>query len=444
MKRTLEEELKNWKDREKKIPLIVRGARQIGKSYLVEEFGNKNFSNVVVANFEEKSYLSACFETLEVDTIVQRISQLTNEKIIPGETLIFFDEIQNCLPALKALRYFKEKMPELHVIAAGSFLEFVLEDEKEISFPVGRVQFLNMRPMSFMEYLQAVGQKGLCKMITTVSLTKPFPNEIHQRLLNFVRDYFMVGGMPSAVDLFAIERKFTEVRKAHASILESYRLDLGKYGKKSQYRNLDLLFRRAPALAGIHFKYKNIDPESPNPARDYKYSLRKLDLARVIHLVHRTKAKGIPLQAQADEKRFKLFFLDIGLLQHALGIDPVEAATSPLLELKSGVLAEQFVAQELLAYLDPYIDKHLYYWDRKKIGGEAEIDFVINLSGKIIPIEVKAGKTGTLKSLRHFLDTHPVCTGVKISESNLSHDKQVLSIPFYLISQIERILGEVK
>lgn len=442
MKRALELELVEWKNRIERSPLIIRGARQVGKSFLIENFGQKYFLNTVVANFEEKPYLSTCFESLEIKDILTKLSRLLKQEIIPGKTLIFFDEIQNCIPALKALRYFKEKKPELHVIAAGSFLEFVLEEENEVSFPVGRVQFLNMRPMSFMEFLGATGEEGLCELISEVTLSQPLHEELHLRLLSFVRDFFCVGGMPKAIETFVNEKSYLVLQRVHASILDFYRLDLAKYGKKAQYKNLAYLFQRAPYLAGKHFKYKNIDPESPNPARDYKYALHKLNLARVIHLVNVTSANGLPLQSQIDMKKFKLFFLDIGLLQYALEVDPVRSAETPLIDIHRGVLAEQFVAQELLSYLDPYIDRHLFYWDRREKGGEAEVDFVMNLSGSILPIEVKAGAIGKLKSLRQFLDSQRSQIGVKISEDNLYFENQVLSVPFYLISQLPRLVQQ--
>lgn len=440
MKRTLEKDLLEWKNSSEHPPLIVRGARQVGKSYLIESFGIKNFANLVVVNFDEKPYLTTCFDSLEVSSILSRLSQLTGQVIIPGETLLFFDEIQNCLPALKSLRYFKEKIPQLHVIAAGSFLEFVLEDEKDISFPVGRVQFLNMRPMSFMEFLEAIGQSGLNEILSTVTIDKPLPEQLHRHLLNYVRDFFFIGGMPGVVEKFSKNLSYHDTQRVQASILDFYRLDLAKYGKKSQYKNLEYLFNKVPDFVGQHFKYSKIDPHSPNPSREYKYSLHKLNLARIIHLVHATGANGLPLQAEIDEKKFKLFFLDIGLLQYALEVDPTKSALSPLVDIHRGILAEQFVAQELLAYIDPYIDRHLFFWDRQKKGSSAEIDFVMNISGYIVPIEVKAGSSNKMKSLQQFLDTKPAKIGVRISEANLSFENRILSIPFYLMSQLPRFI----
>lgn len=443
MKRSIEKELLHWKNSEERFPLIIRGARQVGKSFAIETFGEAHFAATVVANFEEKPYLAACFETFEIPDILSKMASLIGKEIVPGKTLLFFDEIQNCIPALKSLRYFKEKLPELHVIAAGSFLEFVLEDVPELSFPVGRVQFLNMHPLSFMEYLQAVDQQGLCEIVASMSLKNLPSEEIHNHLLRFVRDFFYVGGMPASAVKFSQNRSFLEVQRIQASILDFYRLDLAKYSKKSQYKNMELLYRRLPVLVGQHFKYNKIDSGSSNPSRDYKIVLHKLGLARVIHVVYATAANGIPLQSEVSDKKFKVFFLDIGLLQNAVEIEPKEIATSELTDIYRGVLAEQFVAQELLVYVDPYKDRHLYYWDRQEAGSTAEVDFVMNISGRVVPIEVKAGAAGKLKSLRQFLSTKPSKVGVKISEASLKLEGNILSVPFYLISQLPRLLDEV-
>lgn len=442
MKREVEKELLEWKNKSDRLPLIIRGARQVGKSYTVERFGLTHFSNLLVVNFEEKPVFGSCFETLEILSILNKLSNLAGVEIVPGKTLLFLDEIQNCLPALKALRYFKEKMPSLHVIAAGSFLEFVFEEEKELSFPVGRVQFLNMKPLSFKEYLIAIGQEGLCNAIETTSVEKPFPELLHEHLVRFVRDFFFVGGMPAVVTQFIQHHSYLQCQRTQASILDFYQLDLAKYARKNQYKNLHLLFRRIPEFVGQHFKFSKIDPEAANPARDYKEALHKLELARLVHRVHSSDGNGPPLFAGMDSKKFKVFYLDIGLLQYALELDEADRL-STLSDIHRGTLAEQFVAQELLAYVDPYLDRHLFFWERDKQGSTAEVDFLVNVAGRIIPIEVKAGKSGKIKSLQIFLATKSTQVGVKISEAPLSFEKGVLCLPFYLISQLPRLISEI-
>lgn len=443
MKRLIETDLIQWKDSPERLPLILRGARQVGKSYTAETFGQKYFSNILTINFEEKPYFCSCFESLEVDSIVKRLAHLSGQNIIPGETLLFLDEIQNCPSAIRALRYFKEKLPNLHVIAAGSFLEFVLEDEPIISFPVGRVQFMNMKPLSFMEFLDAIGQGGIKEILSSMSLLESsLAPDLHQHLLGFVREYYFVGGMPAAVVKFIQSHSYSALQHIHASILDAYRLDLAKYAKKNQYKNLHVLFEKIPELTGQHFKFSKIDPHASNPARDYKYALHKLELARVIQLVYRSDANGLPLKAEIDDKKFKTFFLDIGLLQYALEIDTSDR-TSQLADIHRGVMAEQFVAQELLAYVDPYLDRHLFYWDRQREGGSSEVDFVVNMANQIIPIEVKAGSAGKLKSLLQFLTVKNSKIGVKISEAPLSLDRNILSVPFYLIHQLTRLIAQL-
>ncbi|MCE5319345.1 MAG: ATP-binding protein, partial [Parachlamydia sp.] len=441
-KRSIEEELIRWKDSTDHLPLIVRGARQVGKSFTIEMFGKTHFSNTVIANFEEKTIFTSAFETFEIPDILNRLSNLSGQAIIPGKTLIFLDEIQNCVPALKALRYFKEKLPALHVIAAGSFLEFVLEDEPGVSFPVGRVQFINMKPLSFTEFMQAIGQGGLNEMLETTTIDQPLSEVLHQHLLRYVRDFFFVGAMPAVVAKFQESNSYQDCLRLQASILDFYRLDLAKYAQKSQYKHLHTLFHRIPELVGQHFKYSKIDPHSANPARDYKNALHKLELAKLIHLVSASSANGPPLHAELDSKKFKVFFLDIGLLQYAVEITP-EDRTFPLSDIHRGILAEQFVAQELLAYIDPFFDRHLFFWSRDKKGSEAEVDFLINVSGQIVPIEVKSGQTGKLKSLQQFLTEKNSKIGVKISEAPLKFEKNVLSLPFYMISQLSRLLAKI-
>lgn len=441
MKRAIEKELQDWKEAADRLPLIVRGARQVGKSYAIETFGRDHFSNLVVANFEENPLLATCFETLEIDRILRMLSHLTEQAIIPGKTLLFLDEIQNCLPAIKALRYFKEKAPSLHVIAAGSFLEFVLEDEPGISFPVGRVQFINMKPLSFLEFLEAMGKKGLIEILKSASLNNPLPESLHTHLLQHVRDFLFVGGMPGVVKKFLESNSFLDCQRIQSSILDFYHLDLAKYATKQQYKNLDMLFRRIPDFTGQHFKFSKIDPESTNPARDYKQALHKLELARLIHIVNASDANGAPLKAEMNSKKFKVFFLDLGLLQLALEVNPSDLVEE-LVGIHRGVLAEQLVAQELLAYVDPYFDRHLYFWDREKKGSTAEVDFLVNIAGQVIPIEVKAGKTGRLQSLKQFLALKGSRLGVKISEAPLSLHDNILSVPFYMISQLPGLIKD--
>ena len=297
MRRDVEKELIKWKEKEDRTPLIIRGARQVGKSFTVENFGKNNFQNFLVVNFEEKVEAASCFAILDVQTILKQLGFLYGTVIIPGTTLLFLDEIQLCPQAIKSLRYFKEKLPTLHVIAAGSLLEFVLEDEEiPISFPVGRVKFLNMKPLSFREFLEAVGQGQWNQALENVTLETPLPDSFHALLNQFVRDYFIVGGMPAAIKAYIQSQSYIEALYEQKALLDIYRLDLAKYGRKKEFAHLQRLFEACPEFVAKYFRYSKIDPESTNPSREYKYALRKLHQANLISPVHATGANGIPFE----------------------------------------------------------------------------------------------------------------------------------------------------
>jgi predicted AAA+ superfamily ATPase len=443
MRRDVEKELVKWKEKEDRTPLIIRGARQVGKSFTVESFGKTNFQDLLVVNFEEKPEARACFETLDVQTILKQLGYLYGARITPGSTLLFLDEIQLCPQAIKSLRYFKEKLPSLHVIAAGSLLEFVLEDEETpISFPVGRVRFLNMKPLSFREFLEAIGQGQWNEALEKVDLEHPLSETFHSHLMSFVRDFFLVGGMPAAITAYINSQSYVEALYEQKALLDIYRLDFAKYGKKKEFIHLQRLFEACPEFVAKHFRYSKIDPESTNPSRDYKYALRKLHQANLISPVLATAANGIPLKAEENEKKFKLLFLDIGLLQCSLEIDPTLNTLTSFHQVNAGALAEQFVGQELLAYGDCYLDSHLFFWETEK-SGHAEVDFITNYHGRVVPIEVKAGKSGRLASLRLFLEKKSIPLGLHISTNSLEFKNQILSVPFYLIKEIPRLLSQV-
>lgn len=439
MKRTLESTLLDWKNRDIQIPLIIRGARQVGKSYLIETFGKNNFSSTVVVNFEYQPQLKSCFTTLNPFEIVSKLELLIKSTIKKGETLLFLDEIQECPEAIQSLRYFKEKMPELHVIAAGSLLEFALNEE-HFSFPVGRVQFLYLKPLSFHEFLFNSGEEALLQEMANVSLQRPFDPVVHEHALKLFKTYFLVGGMPAAVHDFLKNHSFAEAQRAHSIILQTYRSDFGKYSTKAQHPYLQRFFDKAPHVVGQHFKYVEIDPDVR--ARDLKVALQQLSWAGIVQLVYETNASGLPLRAQVDDRKFKLLFLDIGLMQSAGQIDAGLVWEQDLLQIRAGALAEQIVGQELLAYAGPYDLDSLYFWKREKKNSTAEVDYVIQVDSKIFPVEVKAGKTGHLRSIQKFIEEKQSLLGIKISQAPLGIDKMILSVPFYLIEQIPRLVRD--
>jgi|688.fasta_scaffold31789_5 predicted AAA+ superfamily ATPase len=440
MKRTIEPILKKWKEQSQRLPIIMRGARQVGKSFVIEKFGQENFETLVTCNFEFRPELIQCFDSVDPQSICTKLEVALKTRIIPGKTLLFLDEIQNCPKAIVALRYFKEKLPYLHVIAAGSLLEFVLHEE-QFSFPVGRVQFLYLKPLSFQEYLISQNHHRLVEIIEQTSLKHPLDNFFHEQLLTLLREYFLIGGMPAVVSTFLEKKSFLECQTVLTSLLETYRSDFSKYASKTQYKYLQTFFELAPGLVASHFKYSHISSEYRT--KDLKIALEQLGWAGLLYRVLATNASGIPLQIHVKENKFKLLFLDLGLVNCANKLDMQIAWEAELMQINSGALAEQFVGQELLAYADPHMSAQLYFWDREKKGSMAEVDYVIQYGADILPIEVKAGTTGSLKSLTQFLQEKQSPFGIRISQHPLSFHEKVLSVPLYLISQLPRLVKSV-
>ncbi len=432
MRRTLEKELFKWKNSKNRYPLLLRGARQVGKTYLIEKFGKIEFSSFVSVNFEAQPEAIACFESLHPEEILLRLQVILKTPIHPGKTLLFLDEIQGCPKAIMALRYFKEKMPDLHVIGAGSLLEFSLIQGK-FSFPVGRVQFLYLKPLSFEEYLLARGKGSLLKDVLEEESAA-----LHVKLIQFVREYFLIGGMPAAVASFCQNQNLEEVSQIHEVLLSTYQADFSKYASSAEQKYLKVLFQGIFQMIAQHFKYSKVDPHIRS--RELKIALDHLQWAGLLHQIFASSATGIPLSAQLKKSRFKTIFLDIGLTQHFLQIDPIIVLENHLIQINRGAIAEQFVGQELLAYHSPYQEGQLFYWERDKKGSEAEVDFLYVFDGQIIPIEVKAGPYGKLKSLQSFMESKKSSIGVRISQKHLSFENGILSVPFYLIGQLSNLL----
>lgn len=441
MYRFAEDKLLAWRNQAEFKPLLLRGARQTGKSYLIEKFGKKHFSNAVTVNFEFNSKFRSCFTTLDPVKITNLIASMTDQDIIPGKTLLFLDEIQECPEAILALRYFKEKMPTLHVIGAGSLLEFTLK-KTEFRMPVGRVQSFYLRPCSFYEFLIAIGNKKLYDYLKEVTLKTGINEGIHALLLEKLREYFVLGGMPEVIAHYA---KYQNLRQCHtiqASLIEYYRKDFGKYGGKINIDYLQILFDKIPRMIAQRFKYTHVDPNILS--RDLKPALHALMDADLVSPAYHTSASGLPLQSTTNERILKLFFLDIGLVNYMSDLDINTLMNEHLITLNRGALAEQFVSQELQTHSRIYEKTGLYYWQREKPGSSSEVDFVINIGPKILPLEVKAGKTGRLKSLQIFLDEKKLNLGIRISQNQLAFNDRVLSIPLYLVPEIPRLAQEVQ
>jgi predicted AAA+ superfamily ATPase len=439
MKRDIERDLLLWKENPRRMPLLLRGARQVGKSYVVEQFGKKYFDSFVVVNFEEYPEYKTCFKTLHPSQIIATLELVTAQSIQPGKTLLFLDEIQECPEAIMALRYFKEQMADLHVIGAGSLLEFVLHDER-FRMPVGRVQFMYLRPLSFGEYLDATGNEKLRTYLGLVHITDGVEEAIHQRLLTLIREYFALGGMPAVVSEFLLSKSHLKSQDIQTSLLATFRSDFGKYAGRTPHEHLQTIFSKAPGLVGQWLKYTTLDPDTS--IITLKNALKKLCDAGLIILVYATSGAGLPFISHANEKKCKFLFLDIGLVKRACNLGLELLFQQDLILINDGALAEQFVGQELLAYLQKSEINGLYAWKREEKSSSAEVDFLVAIDSHIVPIEVKRGSTGSLKSLKMFLSERKLPLGVRISESPLSLHQDVLSLPFYLIEELPRLYTE--
>ncbi|MBA2369558.1 MAG: ATP-binding protein [Candidatus Protochlamydia sp.] len=439
MKRALLEELIAWKDLSEHLPILLRGARQVGKSYLVEHFGNKYFNDIAIVDFENRPEFKSAFKTRDPKDILAGLEIALNKPIKAGQSLLFLDEIQLCPEALISLRYFKEQMPQLHVIAAGSLLEFILKDEN-FGFPVGRVEFLYLRPLSFHEYLDAAAPFILQK-INAYNLSRTPTQLEHTELLKWVRRYMFVGGMPSAVKTSLINDSLFDSQRVHYRILQAYESDFGKYAKHTQHKYLQMVFQKAPALVGQILKYSRIDEQMRS--RELKQAIELLCHAGLFQRIVATTASGLPLHAHQKIDRYKLLYLDIGLLQTETKVDATHFFEQEIMQINAGMLAEQFVGQELLAYAPAYQNAPLLFWERTN-GGQAEIDFVMEIGSDIIPVEVKAGSTGTLRSLHSFMQGKEGYIGVRISENPLSLYNNILSVPFYLVNSLKGLVREAR
>jgi len=440
MKRDIEKVLKKWKDEKRRYPLLVRGARQVGKSYSIKKFASEDFENLVEINFEQNPKYKACFDTLNPEKIIESISILSNSDITPGKTLLFLDEIQECPNAIVSLRYFYEQYSDLHVVAAGSLLEFALSQE-DFKMPVGRIQYVFLKPLSFLEFLDAIGEEKIRNIIENLSQNNLPSKVIHEHMLSFIKLYSIIGGMPAVVYEYINSKDIKRCLNIQTIIIQTYRDDFGKYASRVKYKYLQKTFYGVPKMVGRKFKYSNIERDMQS--RDLKEALTLLEKAGVIFKVKHTDGNGLPLEAQAKENIFKTIFLDIGLMQNICGLNSniLLNSNEDFIKVNEGAIAEQFVAQELLSYQDCYTQPSLYYWVREAKNSSAEVDYVIPCCSKAIPIEVKSGKTGTLRSMHLYLKKANLSVGVKISLLPFDYTLPVISIPFYAIKKIPELIS---
>jgi len=433
LKRAIFQELKRWKENPHRKPVLLRGARQVGKTYIVRELG-KLFRDFVEINFELLPETGKIFERdLVPDRILRDLSLLFGKKIIPGQTLLFFDEIQQVPKAIQSLRYFYEMSPQLHIISAGSLIDFELE---KIGMPVGRVTSIYMYPMSFLEFLLAKNEPLLTEMILQHDAKTKLNDAVHRKMLHLLGEYFAIGGMPEAVQCWIETEDLNNCGQIHRTIIDSYRQDFNKYANKFQIKYVELLFNAIPALLAQKFKFSNVPGEYRK--RELMPALDLLLKAGVTHQIIHSSASGIPLGATAKYDRFKLIFLDIALAQTILGLDTTSWLLEPELNMvNKGAITEAFVGQELLAYSRFDIKPRLYYWHREARNSSAEIDYLIQKENRIIPIEVKSGAAGRLRSLKYFLENHPYSDyGIRFSSLNYAAENSIRNFPLYAVAKV--------
>lgn len=429
MKRLIDQELKNWKVSSARKSLILRGARQVGKTFAVRQLG-KSYMDFHEINLEKRPELHSVFEqNLDPKRILRELSVDRGALIRPGETLLFIDEIQACPQAILALRYFYEEMHELHVVGAGSLLEFAIE---QVGIPVGRVQTLTVFPMSFAEFLIARGDRLLLESICEKGI---FSKIIHDKALQILSEYFVIGGLPEVVANWVKNEEVLEVKDTLSTIINTYRQDFDKYAKKSQLKYLNLLLQHIPLQVGKKFKFQSIGEYRK---RELAPCLELMEKAHIIHMVYHSSGQGIPVGAQADLQRYKVILFDVAITQQLLGLDLKGWFLKPEAEfVNQGELVESFVGQEMMAYSSPSDRSSLYYWQREVRASEAEIDYLSVLGGEVIPIEVKAGKGSTLKSLHSFLSSHPKSPyGIKLSLLERSKFDKIVAIPLYAVFEV--------
>ncbi|MBC8443337.1 ATP-binding protein [PVC group bacterium] len=450
MHRAVIEYLVAWKDNPRRKPLVLRGARQVGKSYLARAFARSHFRNLVEINFEENSDLGRLFDGRSPDQIVPRLELHSGAKIVPGETLLFLDEVQAAPQVFASLRYFHEHLSSLHVMAAGSLLEFVLEDH-DFSMPVGRIEYLHLGPMTFEEFLVALGRSQLADFLQTYAVGDEMPVPIHEQLLGLLREFMVIGGMPEAIQAYVETKSFIECDKVKQSVLSTYADDFSKYGSRVNTPRVQRVFQRLPHLVGSKFKHTQVDRDQQ--AREIGKALHLLCLARIAYKIHHSSCNGVPLGAEIDERKFKALFLDVGMLCRSCGLSLSELEdTDDLTLVNSGAVCEQFAGQHLLYSRQFFEEPELHYWSREKRQSSAEVDFVVSVGTKIIPIEIKAGKTGRLKSLHMFLRERARSFGVRLNtdvpslldtEAALPSGEvlpyRLLSLPLYLVGQTRRL-----
>ncbi len=423
MKREAIKELYKWKEKPDRKPLIIHGARQVGKTWLMKEFASEAYSQYVYINFEDNEIAQNIFQKdFDVERILLALQLATNTPITP-DTLILFDEIQEAPRGITSLKYFYEKAPQYHIIAAGSLLGISMH--KNTSFPVGKVEFMNLYPLSFTEFLDAAGEQNFTKLLQQkdwdmIAL-------FHSKLQEYLRQYFFIGGMPEIVSSFLTYKDFAKVRQLQQDILDSYDRDFSKHAPVTEVPRIRMVWKSIPSqLAKENKKFIYGALKEGARAKEFELAIEWLKDAGLIYKINRTKKGELPLTAYEDFSAFKLFVVDTGLLCAMTNLpSQVLLEGNKLFTDYKGALTEQYVLQQFKSIKDVCI----YYWSAEN--SRSEIDFLLQDEASIIPVEVKAEENLQSKSLRAFIDKHPGLHGVRLSMSNYRKQDWITNYPLY-------------
>lgn len=428
------DKLRTWKIHPRRKPLVLQGARQVGKSWALKKFGKECFEDVVYINFDTMPSVKEDFKrTKEPLKLIKLMEMMTGKAISPDTTLIIFDEIQECNEALNSLKYFCEDAPEYAVVCAGSLLGVAL-NRSGASFPVGKVDFMALHPVSFEEYLLASDEK-LYHAYQMIDSVMTVPEMIHQQLIDAYKAYLVLGGMPEAVSVYVDMRDWSEVEAIQSAILQSYSLDFAKHiNNKDIPRVFQVWGNLQDQLAREDKKFRYADVQKGARAREYEGAIEWLCLAGLVHRVSAIETHRLPLSAYKKSNAFKLYLNDVGLLGRKFDLEPTTILQGDKLftEFK-GVMAENYVLQSLVRQFG----NHNYYWTS---GNTAEVEFVIQHAGRIIPIEVKADRNVTAKSLAFYRKQYAPQLSIRLSTLNMRKDDDLLNLPLYMVDKLKMLI----
>lgn len=427
MKRKIEERLLSWKGKtSNRLPLIVNGARQVGKTYILRKFGAEQFKNVVYINLETNLTIASYFtDNIAPERLLRYLEASTGGRIIPGETLIILDEIQSCERALTSLKYFCEETPEYHIVAAGSLLGVAINRQR-YSFPVGKVETITLYPLDFEEFLWARGKEALCEEIHRAYETmEPLPDALHQEAIELYREYLLIGGMPACINAFLNSGSFLDVPLVQNEILDNYIADMAKYASNTDSVKIRACYNSIPAqLAKDNKKFQYKVVQKGGSATLFGASIEWLNLAGVVLKCQRINQAYEPIAVYTDLSAFKLYMGDVGLLTMKSGISQ-QTVLSGEGNTFMGAVTENYVAQQLVAK-----GYDLYYWES---GSTAELDFVLQIGNQIIGVEVKKGEHVRSRSLSVFVNSYKPAYTVRLSLKNFGENGGLKSVPLYAV-----------